>query len=481
MSVKSYVLENIIQNYKIKDGEKITSETVYQILENTQIRIQELKKCFGIPNHIYTKLRKGETCSFICKLYTNIDKSKIRYKTKERMILKKYIKEEYLTYKDVREIRKYITDDIRLIKILNIDAEKYIKIINGKVKRTKNTLLDYQDKILIKRDIIKDVKDRDNITLNEIENAKIEKGYTDYQIKEALNISTKQYRELKNKKINKLEIMSEKEKIKIELLKIDLENLKKFGERDYSSDEVKNICKEYEISLNTFIKNIIGNKKNPQITKKMINKANGKIYLGKKKQISNELLEKIYTKKDKTIENLSKMIAQMYGMYYNFEDLKQEVYLNLIECGGIIETNLSYDENLIINILMKGIKYPMYNYLSKNKYEASLIQTTIDGEFDLLNVVEDNTYNPECLIQYEDDWENIDEVTNEHREFYKTLKRYSDLIIDNRSKGFEKLGKIFNINFETVTQKVLEIQALILKSQLVKVDSKGRVILNEVY
>ena len=44
MDGKSYVLENIIQNYRIKDEEKVTSETIYQILENTRITIQELKK-----------------------------------------------------------------------------------------------------------------------------------------------------------------------------------------------------------------------------------------------------------------------------------------------------------------------------------------------------------------------------------------------------------------------------------------------------
>lgn len=33
---KSYVLENIIQNYRIKDGEKVTSETIYQILETQE-------------------------------------------------------------------------------------------------------------------------------------------------------------------------------------------------------------------------------------------------------------------------------------------------------------------------------------------------------------------------------------------------------------------------------------------------------------
>ena len=49
MDGKSYVLENIIQNYRIKDGEKVTSETIYQILENTRITIQELKNVQESP------------------------------------------------------------------------------------------------------------------------------------------------------------------------------------------------------------------------------------------------------------------------------------------------------------------------------------------------------------------------------------------------------------------------------------------------
>ena len=135
MDGKSYVLENIIQNYRIKDEEKVTSETIYQILENTRITIQELKKCLGISQNTYVKLRKGEKCYFICRLCTNINNNRIRYKPEERKILKQYIKNEYLITEGIKEMRKYITDDIRLMKILDISAEKYIKILNGKIKR----------------------------------------------------------------------------------------------------------------------------------------------------------------------------------------------------------------------------------------------------------------------------------------------------------------------------------------------------------
>ena len=42
MDGKSYVLENIIQNYRIKDEEKVTSETIYQILENFRFFIKNV-------------------------------------------------------------------------------------------------------------------------------------------------------------------------------------------------------------------------------------------------------------------------------------------------------------------------------------------------------------------------------------------------------------------------------------------------------
>ena len=60
------------------------------------------------------------------------------------------------------------------------------------------------------------------------------------------------------------------------------------------------------------------------------------------------------------------------------------------------------------------------------------------------------------------------------------LKRYSDILIDNREKGLEKISQVFDISVEMVMKKISELQMIAINSQLVKFDSKGRVLLNEV-
>ena len=60
------------------------------------------------------------------------------------------------------------------------------------------------------------------------------------------------------------------------------------------------------------------------------------------------------------------------------------------------------------------------------------------------------------------------------------IKRYSDILIDNREKGLEKISQVFDISVEMVMKKISELRMIAINSQLVKFDSKGRVLLNEV-
>lgn len=73
-----------------------------------------------------------------------------------------------------------------------------------------------------------------------------------------------------------------------------------------------------------------------------------------------------------------------------------------------------------------------------------------------------------------------EDITDQHREFYEVLKRYSDILIDNREKWLEKISQVFDISVEMVMKKISELQMIAINSKLVKFDSKGRVLLNEV-
>jgi len=51
---------------------------------------------------------------------------------------------------------------------------------------------------------------------------------------------------------------------------------------------------------------------------------------------------------------------------------------------------------------------------------------------------------------------------------------------NNRKKGLEKISQVFDISVEMVMKKISELQMIAINSKLVKFDSKGRVLLNEV-
>lgn len=74
-----------------------------------------------------------------------------------------------------------------------------------------------------------------------------------------------------------------------------------------------------------------------------------------------------------------------------------ELYLR---CGNIVQ-NFYFDINVLFNILMDKAKYYMFNiYRKKYKIEKTISYNNLSekNNLDYLNVLKDNTYNPEILL-----------------------------------------------------------------------------------
>ena len=127
-----------------------------------------------------------------------------------------------------------------------------------------------------------------------------------------------------------------------------------------------NICKEYNIGINTFIKEIIGNKKNPELTRKVFNISDEKIYLGKQKQISNELIEKIYLTK------IEYMILEQ--LLLNPKEIitktKLIQLLNKTNNNNFLSCTQKYDENSL-KVHISNIRKKIRN-ITNNEYIESV-------------------------------------------------------------------------------------------------------------
>ena len=117
----------------------------------------------------------------------------------------------------------------------------------------------------------------------------------------------------------------------------------------------------------------------------------------------------------------------------------------------------------------------MLSYLNRYQKQLGLIVKTQTGELNLLDIIEDNTYNPDLLIEERRNM-TIEDITEIHAEIVEQLKIHSYLIMENREKGIRKIAEILEIDKDELEEKILEIQIIIFKSGLVRYDKKGRLI-----
>ena len=293
-------------------------------------------------------MRKDIDCCFHVKLYTEEE-----YREIIRKIKKQFNKKETITYKEIQNLQKEyklgeknireifeIPEKIKIEEItnLNISQNKYYK----KEELTK------QDKQKIKKEIMKYTKKKDEITLDELKIIKENTKYTDYEIKKALGINPEKYKQFIHQRTKILDIITYEEERKIYFLKLDLKLLYKYGEREYTKQEIDNICKEYKITKKKFIKYIIGTRKNYKLMNKAFNKNEENWYIGENKNASPQFIEKLYDESDKIIEYQAKNLIYTYNVRESYKELKQAAYLELIERGGKIEFNFSYDKQFAI-------------------------------------------------------------------------------------------------------------------------------------
>ena len=95
-------------------------------------------------------------------------------------------------------------------------------------------------------------------------------------------------------------------------------------------------------------------------------------------------------------------VASSYQCWDMIEDFKQEAFIDIWQNGGKSEIN--FENDLAILLVTKKSKYAMLKFYQKMSHELSLIQEVRGEEFNLLDVLPDDTYNPEKIALEKEDW-----------------------------------------------------------------------------
>lgn len=529
--MESKIVKEIVEEYELKEGAKITFSSLLTISKRKGIDIKDLFRMLGIYKvgelinmkrafakesfivHIYTEedylrieeeiranflTRKSITYSQFIKLQKKykitarkikdiLEISNLEYKklfTKEQKA-NFYLKQEVFSEEDfqIREELKYFDkinlEQLETIKekysksyremrlILQVEKVTYSEFIHKKIQTLKINLLSKQEKIQIREKILQMCEGKDYLTKKEIEEIQHKTKASNRILKQLLSINSQNFNWLMKERIQKTRIIFSDANRKAFLLKMDCiyYDTKKF----HTKKELIRKTQKIGISLETFIKNLHTNVKRYSYNLLALEKNKKGIYIGKEHPMSNKCMEEKQEKIRKIIDLKFWQYYSMFPFECDKENIKTEVFFKIVEKGGILEKNFSFDENLLLSLIANRIKYFIWNecrkvqreyaYMHQYKHELMRIQSIRVNKMKkcngIMQLFQDEVYL--CIIKY--------------------IQRYQDVIQLDRQFGYELIARKMQVKSEFLMQKLAEIQKSILESKGAKRCKNGTIII----
>lgn len=465
--MKSKVLQRIVKEYQLIDGQIISGNFLKQIAEEQNMLINELITILGISERNKYKILEKDTITMRINIKDKTERDEIKDKI-QRLFLNKdritrseieklekqikmsgrligsYIGLDCRKYYELRNRRKYVRlkpvyktnqninnslnidsikmkdritkgevenikndyhkTDEEMINILKTKRENYRNLMKGKTTYLKIDLLSEEEKDNIIKEL-REYKNEGKITLDDINHLKDNTvNVTDKIIKKAYGIESSIYKKLLDYKIKTSRIVDIKERKKVQLLKIEMKYGPRYGERYYTKKELRQITRRNGVKLEAML--LYMNNPNYYLFNKLALEKNAQgIWIGDNKVISNEFWEE----KTDTLEKLSGQAASsiyhIYGVKYDRSELKQIAYEHITNTGFLIEKNFGFDERLQNNLFRKRGKYAIINFLrSQNKlYPYQQYEEQFGSIEERSRIFADNTDNPEQLIEQQTD------------------------------------------------------------------------------
>lgn len=456
--MQSLFLKHIIENYGIMNGEYVEASFIRKITKQTSITLQELAIGLGLSSCALTKIRKkipykvkvtiyseeeyrkitkqirktyrelkkltNRDIQFLKKSHRLCDKdmidilqiskreyikctkekqnliyqsNKCNLTKEEKEILKTYKQKGEISKEDIENLEKTI-DEEKIQYELQIPKQEYQKVKKGSKKKISIMAISNKEKKQIQKELYQFLRKKEIMTYEELKQIQERTGYTDFYIRTCLDLSKGKYDTLRKGIIKQYVLLEQSKKRRIDELKIDLKYLAQYGSRDYKKEEIKILCKEYKVEEKLFLMYGAGKPKLYQYYKKAYAKENASLFIGEKRQASNQFIERNFTQLENRINQMVYQFGEVYQCWNEANDLRSIAYLKIVEEGGKYEINFSYDEETAIRVISQMCKYEMLNYLFKIPKELGLVRKVEESEIDMLDFLPDFSYDPQTIL-----------------------------------------------------------------------------------
>lgn len=452
------IVEEIRANF-----EKKTNITYFQFMrlqKKYKIAGRKLRNILGITNHEYKKLKSKEQKANI--MFEQEAFSEELYAIREEL---KYF--DKITLKQLEEVKeKYSKTYKELRIILKVEKTVYSKFIHKEVQTLKINLLSDKEKMQLKEKIIQMCQGKDYVTKSEIKEIQKETKASNCIIQETLSIHSQNFNLLIGDRIQMTRIIFSDINRKAFLLKMDClyYDTKKF----HTKKELMRRTKKMGIPFDAFIKNLHSNVKHYPYNLLALEKNKKGLYIGKEHPMSNLYIEEKQEEIKKIIELKFWQYCSMYPFKYDEENIKAEVFFKIMEKGGILEKNFSFDEKLFMSLITNKIKYFIWNECQKvrrrqiylNQYKQELVST----------------------YQIEEDDKKTNQITQLFQEeIYLSILMYveenEEMIRLDRKSAYELIAKKMQVEYAFLIQKLEEIQKRILENEAAKRCKNGTIII----
>lgn len=446
---------------EIEEFEKITEKQLERICCKYKISEMLFKKIINRKEENEYKIKKSKKCII---LKSSNEESKIR---KDLFIEKikylDFINKEWIEYSK----QKYRLEDEEICILLKVKIINYKNLINGKTAKMKIDLIDEYEKREIEQRLIEKYEHKDYITKEDISDMKKEIKTTNRIIREVFCISAEAFYRIMKGENRKARIVLKNVNSKMRNLKMDLKY--EYGERFYTSTELRKLCRSYKIDFDDFLKNISTNINRYPYMKQALKENKRGIYIGEEHGISKEFLENYANR----IENMCRKLTNRYcysSYLYNEKlDIAQEANLLILEKGGSIEKNFSYDIDLLFHLLASKVKYFVIGKRNE-RYKEILLDSfdsyaVNDDEYDIFDEKKiDSVYAVDSRIKLI------------HQSVMKIFQKNEDYIFYHRKNAYKIIANKLKISIERLEKVIQEIKEIYLEYGFAKQCLDGSII-----